>query len=361
LHLERLYVDRVRNITEQRFLLGSGANFFVGGNGSGKTSILEAISLLGTGRSFRTSSARPLIQHEQPACTVQGRLTRAGVRHDLGIRRHRGGEVDLRLNGATATSLVDLASALPTVLIDTSASDLIAGAPELRRRYLDATVFHVEHRFVEHWRRYYKVLRQRNAGLRRGMIRGFSAWCEELARVGEALSTMREPVANQLALKFGQTGGALSPALGEAALEFRRGWASDVSLEYALRESLDADRSQGFTRAGPHRADLRISVGGRAAAEVLSRGQLKLAVVALKVAQGGLMRELAGVPPLYLVDDLGSELDGYHAESVCGLLAGIGSQILFTAVAEQELQQFWRGDEGRLFHVEQGRVLVDGN
>ena len=73
------------------------------------------------------------------------------------------------------------------------------------------------------------------------------------------------------------------------------------------------------------------------------------------------MRELAEVPPVYLVDDLGSELDGYHAESVCGLLAGIGSQILFTAVAAQELQQFWGGDEGRLFHVEQGRVCSKAN
>ena len=359
MHLERLYVDRVRNITEQRFLLGSGANFFVGGNGSGKTSILEAVSLLATGRSFRTSSARPLIQHDQAACTVQGRLTRAGVRHDLGIRRHRGGEVELRLNGAAATSLVELATVLPVVLIDTSASDLIVGGPELRRRYLDATVFHVEQQFVEQWRRYYRALRQRNAGLRRGMIKQFSAWCEELARVGEALSLMREPVAGQLSSQFGRTAAALSPALADSSLEFRRGWGEGQSLEQALRDGLETDRSRGFTRAGPHRADLRVSTGGRAAAEVLSRGQLKLAVVVLKVVQGGLMRDLTHVPPLYLVDDLGSELDGYHAETVCGLLAGLGSQALFTAVVEQELQQLWCGDEGRLFHVEQGRIMPE--
>jgi DNA replication and repair protein RecF len=97
-------------------------------------------------------------------------------------------------------------------------------------------------------------------------------------------------------------------------------------------------------------------VDGRAASEVLSRGQLKLAVVALKAAQGEVMVDMGVSPPVFLVDDLGSELDGSHAEAVCGLLAKTGSQVVLTAVVEQELQQYWRGGDQRLFHVEQGCV-----
>ena len=356
MHLERLYIDRVRNLTEQRLTLGPGANFVVGGNGSGKTTILEAISLLSTGRSFRTSTARPLIQHTQPACTVQGRLVGEAVQKELGVRRHRSGEVELRVNGISVASLVELASALPTVLIDTSASDLIVGQPELRRRYLDSTMFHVEQRFLACWRRYHKALRQRNAGLRRGMISGYSAWCAEVAGSGEVLSALREPVAQHLSQRFARIATTLSPSLSGVDLSFRPGWSRPDTLEQVLRVGLDTDRSQGYTRAGPHRADLRMVVNGRAASEVLSRGQLKLAVVALKAAQAEVMVDMGVSPPVFLVDDLGSELDGPHAAAVCGLLAETGSQVVLTAVAEQELQQYWRGGDQCLFHVEQGCV-----
>ena len=349
-------IDGVRNLSEQRLVLAPAANLFYGANGSGKTSILEAIALLATGKSFRTHSARPLIQHQAQYCLVQGRLIRAGQQHNLGIRRHRSGDAEMRIDGSAAQSLADLAQLLPTVLLDTNALELISGPPELRRRYLDGTVFHVEQFFLDQWRRYQRALRQRNAGLRRGTIGPDNVWLDELARAGELLTTTRSTVVATLAESYSRIGSELSPALEDTCLSLRCGWDADLGLREALDKSRESDRNQGYTHVGPHRADLKVTINGRPAADVMSRGQMKLAVVAMKLAQGELLREQGSAPPIYLVDDIAAELDRDHAGKVCELLAASGSQVLLTSVSSEEIRDLWPGDHLEMFHVEQGVV-----
>jgi len=316
-HLERVFIDGVRNLCQQRIELAAGANVFFGANGSGKTSILEAISLVATGRSFRTHSAKPLIHHGDEHCLVQIKLARSGRLHNLGIRRHRAGGAELRIDGAAASSFAGLAALLPIVLVDTDSIELITGTPEARRRYLDTILFHVEHQFLEVWRRYQRVLRQRNAGLRRGTLAEDDIWLTELARVGETLAALRAVAVASLAPVFAEIAGRLSGALNGATLTLRRGWSSELDLLGALNAAAASDRKQGFTHVGPHRADIRILVDGRAAADVLSRGQLKLATLALKLAQGRMLSGVNGVVPVYLVDDIAAELDEDHARQAC--------------------------------------------
>ena len=356
LSIERLTIDGVRNLVAQRLELQPGASLLFGNNGSGKTSVLEAAYLLGTGRSFRTHTARPLIHHDSEACLVQARVVRGGRRHEAGIRRHRSGQSDLRLDGEELKSLAAFAELLPLVLLDTDGLDLVTGAPDLRRRFMDGALFHVEQPFLSIWRRYQRGLKQRNAGLRHGIVNGDNAWLQELASVGEALASSRERFVQALALEFGVVLKKLAPELSAVTVSHRQGWSKDAPLLAALEASLPSDRSQGFTHVGPHRGDLKLLWDGRPAAEVMSRGQTKLAVAALKLAQGRLVARQVGCSPLYLVDDLAAELDRGHASQVCELLAESNGQVVLTAVAQEDITDIWPIDGLSLFHVEQGEI-----
>lgn len=353
--LEHIEIKCVRNLAAVEVALGGGATALFGANGSGKTSFLEAVYLLGVGRSFRTHQSKPVIQHDAPSCRIVGRVNRGGRPFVMGIEKHRDGAVRARINGEPVPSLSELAQQLPLVLVDTEGLTLLTGAPEGRRRLLDGTLFHVEQSFLALWKRYSHSLRQRNAGLRRGILSSDPAWRQELAETGERLTQARVSLVGRYAEKLKALAPALSPDLAEVQMAFRAGWDRREPLRTALEKNAQSDAAQGFTQVGPHRADLRFNAGGVAASEMLSRGQMKLLLVAVKLCQGQIIEESCRLPPLYLVDDLPAELDEAHCASVCRQLRG-GRQVIMTAVDRASLDRAWGEEPMSLFHVEQGRV-----
>ena len=157
--------------------------------------------------------------------------------------------------------------------------------------------------------------------------------------------------------KLRQLAPAISPNLAEVEMVFRAGWDRRESLQAALEKNAQSDAAQGFTQVGPHRADVRFSADGAAASEVLSRGQMKLLLVALKLSQGQIIEEASKMPPLYLIDDLPAELDEAHCASVCAQLRG-GRQVIMTAVDRASLERAWGADPINLFHVEHGGLTI---
>ena len=351
--LEHVEIKCVRNLAKLEVSLARGATALFGPNGSGKTSFLEALHLLGVGRSFRTHQSKPVIQHDAPSCRVVGRVNRGDRPFVMGIEKHRDGLVRARVDGEPVPSLSELAQQLPLVLLDTEGLALLTGAPEGRRRLLDGTLFHVEHAFLSLWKRYAHALKQRNSGLRRGILTTDRAWRKELAETGEKLTKVRSNAVERYAEKLGQLAPAISRDLCKVEMAFRAGWDRRESLQAALEKNAESDAAQGFTQVGPHRADLRFSADGVAAAEVLSRGQMKLLLVALKLSQGQIIEEASRMPPLYLVDDLPAELDEAHCASVCEQLRG-GRQVIMTAVDRGSLERAWGSAQMKLFHVEHG-------
>lgn len=357
--LTRVTVAAVRNLHPVALSPSPRINILHGANGSGKTSLLEAIHLLGLARSFRSPRLLPMIQYEQSACTVFGQVQLGdGRQSSLGISRDRQGELQIRIDGQNARSAAQLAELLPLQLINPDSFRLLEGAPKVRRQFLDWGVFHVEPRFMPAWQRLQKSLRQRNSWLRHGTLDAASqaAWDRELCLASEEIDGYRRAYIQALKPVFERTLSELLELEG-LTLSYYRGWDKDRELSEVLASSLLRDQQLGHTQAGPQRADLRLRLAAHSAAEVLSRGQQKLVVCALRIAQGHLVNQAKRGQCIYLVDDLPSELDEQHRGALCRLLEDLHCQVFITCVDHELLREGWRTDTPvAMFHVEHGRI-----
>jgi len=360
--LIQIQVSNVRNLRALKLQGLRKVNVFYGPNGAGKTSILEAIHLLGVGRSFRGSSVKPVITHECTHCTVFGTInvptSNAGPKNlSLGVRRGLAGEVEIKVAGAAVRTAAELAEHLPLQAINADSFDLLSGAPQARRQFLDWGVFHVEHRFFEQWHRFQRCIKQRNKLLRHGKINAaeLKVWTRDLVAAGELISGYRQHYFERLAPEFNAVMAVLAPSITDLQIRYRRGWDKTLGYHEALQATLEVDKERGYTHVGPQRADIKVTISGRPAAETLSRGQQKLVVCALKLTQGQLMAELGGGTCTYLLDDLPSELDKVHSRLVCEFLSKMDAQVFVTSIEKESICDLWpKGDDIAVFHVEHG-------
>ena len=358
--LQRIQITQVRNLRRVKLDELGSVNVFFGANGSGKTSVLEAVHLLGMARSFR-GTTRSLITHGEKSCTVFGEIQPAGI--SIGVNRSTDGTAQLKLAGESVRTVSALATNLPLQVIAADSFDLLTGSPGRRRQFLDWGVFHVEHTFFPAWQRYQRALKQRNILLRRGKLTDsqLAVWDREICESGEVLTGCRERYFDVFVPLFLNCLEKIAPMLMGMELRLRHGWERGLSLREALVKCKQADVEQGYTHVGPQRADISVLIDGRPAAEVLSRGQQKLVICSMKLAQGQLFSQTGEVNCTYLIDDLPSELDRNHANLVCESLAGmVNTQIFISCVEANDIIRIqperWK-QKLKMFHVEQGHVV----
>jgi DNA replication and repair protein RecF len=359
--LKRLFIQNLRNLEGVDIHPSSRVNLIFGENGSGKTSVLEAINLLALGRSFRSHKHKPLIRHQQTAFTVFGRVhTDDESEVPIGINRSLDGEAQFKANGVMVASAADLASYLPVQVINSDTFSLLEGSPKVRRQFIDWLVFHVEPQFFPTWKATQRCLKHRNSLLRRDRIDRFelATWDQELAALTEKIHEFRSACMLQFSESFSQLLGEFL-TLDGIRLSYYRGWDKERNYAEVLTEGLERDQRLGYTHLGSHRADLKITVNGQDAAELLSRGQQKLLVCALKIAQGYVFNQITGRKSIYLVDDLPAELDDKHRQLLVHWLDTMQTQVFITGVEQETLLSSWRDKTDivpKMFHVEQGRV-----
>ncbi|MCP5420759.1 MAG: DNA replication/repair protein RecF [Gammaproteobacteria bacterium] len=353
-----LEIDGFRNFSQLSLQFSTGLNLITGVNASGKTSLLEALYFLGRARSFRTQRVQELIHHGLTAFRLIAMLDEAdGRRIPVGVQRDAS-ELLARIAGAPVQSLAQLARQMPVLLLNPNSHRLLEDGPQQRRRFMDWGLFHTDAAFWAVWKRYALALRNRNAALRTQVNdRVLNAWDEELGQAAETLDRLRNTFCTALE-------GVLQPLVGETlgrvaiSLEYRPGWARTrhEKLPPILREMREQDRRQGYTHAGPHRADLLIKLGGRPVLECLSRGQQKLLVIALVLTQARLYRNQRDSACMLLIDDLPAELDRLHRRQVMAWLAESVCQLFVTALEAEALDcAAWA--DAKTLRIDQGKLI----
>lgn len=352
--LQKLDIYSLRNIQRVSIEPSSGINLIIGENASGKSSLLEAIFILGRARSFRTNHLRQVIQFDKTEFIVSGHtLEDNGTAYHLGIQ-HNGKHCEIHINQEKAQK-AELAYSLPVLLIHPKSYKLIDAGSQLRREFLDWGIFNNDENFLSCWRRFKKSLQQRNALLKTQQLNQIDVWDTELIEYGTIVSEYREfylarlqPIFLEICHHFLN--------INNVTLQYLSGWDSRASYKQCLVTDLQKDARYGFTHSGPHRGDFSVRVNDRLAKDFVSRGQQKLLMLALKLAQVKLINCENNNSICVLIDDLTAELDVTNKIKLLKYLSNLNCQVFMSST---ELTNF--GDLGQInnykaFHVERGEV-----
>ncbi len=380
MRLTRLALTDFRNYRSAAFEFPSRVTLFLGANAQGKTNLLEAIYLLGTFKSFKTQHNRDIIRWSAEAATVAGTVADGGLDRELEIlltpqsRR-------ARVNRKPVRSLQEFFGACRVILFAPEDLALVKGAPALRRRFLDRAIFTGWPGYLPALQAYLGAVQQKQALLRGGGgpgrggwggAAGYSGLAEAAAREAwdEALVSHGVEVLRRRARLVAELGPYLTAAYrrlagprgGEAAMAYRPGAPVDplappAELAAALAAAVEAaradERRRGLVLVGPHRDDLLLTLDGRDLRLFGSQGEQRSFVVALKLAELALLSERLGSPPIFLLDDVASELDASRRQALAEALVESKAQVFLTATGD-EPEAAWRAGDVATYRVQDG-------
>ncbi|TCM68640.1 DNA replication and repair protein RecF [Acinetobacter calcoaceticus] len=355
--ITRLNIQRVRNLKTVALDQLQPFNVFYGHNGSGKTSVLEAIHLLATGRSFRTHIPKHYIQHE----TADAVVFAQSASEKMGMQKLLSGEQLIKVNGDTVATQGQLAKILPLQYLDPLSTDIIDHGAKPRRQMLDWLMFHVEPEFYHAWQYYTRALKQRNSLLksqRNPSLHSLEPWNKMLSEYGEILHSQRLEIVEQWKRYLQQDLQLLLPEL-EIELEYQPGFHVEHGLLQDLLQYHQKDADRRYTGYGPHRADLRLKTPVGDASVVLSRGQKKLLIIALKLSQIAMLHA-CNRETVVLLDDVTAELDLSAQQRLIGRLSQLGSQVFMTTLDQESVKNHFQdlSISYQLFNVNDGQVRM---
>lgn len=312
---------------------------FLSPNGTGKTSVLEAVNALATASSFRTNAASDMIRNRESTAEVHGVIFQRERRVQVDLTLTRGVRNTTKrmlVNGQRPRSRAELSDALPLTVFTPEGVEVVRGGPENRRTFLTNLLTDVEPLTGEIIERFNRVLSQRNALLR--ALEGhrpsltqqteLELWTSDFCEVSDELLLRRQALLDQLSPLVKRYYQDLAENANDVGVRYEKSWTA--SLPEALLVSFNDDRFRGYTTVGPHRDDVELSLEGRDARRQASQGEQRSLALALRLAGHELVRQQRGVDPLLLLDDVFSELDPIRSNRLLGLLP-VGQTLVTTA------------------------------
>lgn len=341
MHLKSLHLRQFRCYGEATFHFSPGINLIHGANARGKSSILEAIYLLSTGRSFRASKLQEMIQSGKDGFEVEAKFVKHGVEQTLTFTL-KNRERSINYNQTPFSSITQLFGLLPGVIITPDDIALIKGSPQVRRQYLDLQLAQANSLYVHHLIRYHRAMRQRNALLKNGHTHSLDSWEHVMAHSGAFVTEQRITTAAALENVGSQLYATLTGEAQPLHLEYKAPWQGKEEKSYThlasrylekYRASRQREMAMGYTLHGPHKDDLAVALGGKEVRLFASEGQQRCCVATLRFAEWQRLRELTDEVPLLFVDDIGISLDESRQEKLVSHLASFG-QVFVTSTHE---------------------------
>ncbi len=362
----RLITDNFRNLSSSAINFHPELNLFVGDNGSGKSSLLEALFFLGHGKSFRTSKAEHLSNYNSDSFVVS---LKDSNNLQFGLSKNfSSGLTQIRINGERHNRLSTLVKNIAIQIVTPESFKLFFGGPKERRRFIDLGMFHVKHDFSHQWTDFSRILKQRNACIRKQVDYSTLAyWTELFCLHSRSIAEIREDYVNEIRNELNVFLRLLLPELAnKVSMQYSRGWPQKKELSQVLSQSIEKEASFGYSVYGPHKFDVKFLLGKNTLESQLSRGQQKLFLLALTFAQSKLIARINRVKPILLIDDIGAELDNTSRTILSDTIGVLNCQVVITAIDENVLTPFMReglrsvnddfDNNYKLFHVKHGEI-----
>lgn len=355
--VHRLITQNFRNLSGAPVVFHPDINFVIGDNGSGKSSLLEAIFYLGHGKSYRTSKVEHLVCHQASQFVVS---IKDGKDRRLGVSRNLvNNQTEIKIDGEKFSRLSELAKNIAVQIITPESFKLFFGGPKERRRFVDLGMFHVKHEFANLWRDFSRILKQRNACLRsQQQASMLDYWTQLFCQHSEQVANLRELYISDLIAELKIWTHLLLPKIADQiSVQYLRGWHQKKSLADVLQANKEREINFGSSLYGAHKFDVKFLLHKAPVDMLLSRGQQKLFLLALTFAQAKLIERVNRVKPIILIDDVGAELDLDSRSQLSKAIEQLNCQVLITAIDEGALQPLVPSIKNyKMFHVKHGEI-----
>ncbi len=343
-----------RNLENGEIKLGSHDIFLVGNNGQGKTNFLEALYLLSYGSSFRTHIEKDLIAWGYREMSISGKIDIPGeLVTDISISIKNGVKT-IKLNGKNINDRKELLKQVPTIIFVHDDIFLSTGAQEKRRWFIDQILSLLDSYYVDYFRRYKKLLRERNFLLKKRMMNLIDHFEEQLVDAGLSIIKERNALVGEFGKIFSSLYQEVSRQKTTVSIEYKPSWGQSFTVEAVrkkLKEKMDMDLGLGITSTGPHRDKFVFLSEGRDFSKNASTGQNRLLSLVLRVAQAQYLSERTKRKPILLMDDVMLELDVEKRERFRQHLPE-AQQVFYTFLPGEETIQ--KGNDFRIYEVNNG-------
>jgi len=352
--IDNLNVKNCRLLKDINIVLSKDLNIILGENASGKTSLLESLSLLSSGKSFRTSHINNVITHNESTVLVSARLNFKNKFSQVGIEKSNS-KTRIRINKQDIYSQAELSRHLPITIMHPESIELITGSPSYRRSFIDWITFYLYPDFHALWKNYRHILKQRNLCLKEAKHNyALPKWTDELIHLQPSITNFREKAITKLRKELICISKEL---LGDDKVElvFNNGFPAEIELDseslkkfYLKKEEYDFKLKR--TTSGVHRADIKILLDGKPAIQSASRGQLKILAITLQLAQSITINKGKEEKGIIVIDDLAAELDNDNKNKLISYLSTLNQQLIITTTKKIDISNI----PNKLFHVKHG-------
>lgn len=368
MYIKELTAVNFKNIGETTIQFSERLNCFVGDNGAGKTNLLDAVYYLSFCKSYFQSSDQYNIKHEENYFMLKGNYKRLGSEEHIHCSLQKGNKKQVKRNAKVYERLADHIGLLPLVMISPSDKALILGGSEERRKFIDGVISQFDHEYLHNLLNYNRALAHRNALLKQFAADNrfdeemLAVWDLPLIEYGEKIHRERRMFIEKLIPVFRQYYALISKGNEQVDIIHQSDFYSQ-HFEAAFKEALPKDRLLQYTTVGIHKEDLKLHIGRYPVKKLGSQGQIKTYLVALKLAQFEFLKEISGIRPILLLDDIFDKLDKNRVGEIIKLVSNEHfGQIFITDTNREHLDGIVKATakEYKIFTMENGKVSREG-